>query len=109
MDAWTSSVDSRRLSASGATGAAGSTPRPAFSIITPPAHADDTVASSKYHSPCRIKVIGVGGGGGNAINRMCSSPALMPGVEMWAVNTDAQALAKNLAPNKLNIGKVLSR
>jgi cell division GTPase FtsZ len=33
----------------------------------------------------------------------------MPGVEMWAVNTDAQALAKNLAPNKLNIGKVLSR
>ncbi len=60
-------------------------------------------------SPCRIKVIGVGGGGGNAINRMVTCDASIEGVEMWAVNTDPQALAKNSAPNKLNIGSKLSR
>jgi cell division GTPase FtsZ len=36
----------------------------------------------------RIKVIGVGGGGGNAVNRMITSG--LGGVEFWAVNTDAQ-------------------
>ena len=60
-------------------------------------------------SPCRIKVIGVGGGGGNAVNRMLESATGISGVELWAVNTDAQALARNLAPNKLNIGSVTSR
>lgn len=60
-------------------------------------------------SPCRIKVIGVGGGGGNAINRMVQSETEIEGVEMWAVNTDAQALSKSLASKKLNIGAVLSR
>ena len=48
-------------------------------------------------SPCRIKVIGVGGGGGNVVNRMIetsptgsSSNGLDLGVEMWVINTDAQ-------------------
>ena len=60
-------------------------------------------------SPCRIKVIGVGGGGGNAVNRMMDGTAGPMGVDMWIVNTDAQALAKSPIRNKLNIGAVLSR
>eukprot|EP01038_Epipyxis_sp_PR26KG_P007120 gene7120-9717_t len=60
-------------------------------------------------SPCRIKVIGVGGGGGNAVNRMMESSTGILGVELWAVNTDAQALSRSLAPKKLNIGKTTSR
>ena len=42
-----------------------------------------------------IKVIGVGGGGGNAVNRMVSDG--LQGVEFIAMNTDQQALAKNLS------------
>lgn len=59
-------------------------------------------------SPCRIKVIGVGGGGGNAVNRMIDSAGIL-GVEMWTLNTDAQALARSIAPKKLNIGTTTSR
>eukprot|EP00898_Chlorokybus_atmophyticus_P004842 jgi/Chlat1/5359/Chrsp35S05289 len=55
----------------------------------------------------RIKVIGVGGGGGNAVNRMIG--AGVQGVEFWAVNTDAQALLKSTAPNLLQIGQELTR
>ena len=43
-----------------------------------------------------IKVIGVGGGGGNAVNRMVSDG--LQGVEFIAMNTDQQALAKNTLP-----------
>lgn len=57
--------------------------------------------------PCVIKVLGVGGGGGNAVNRMIQSR--IEGVSFWAINTDAQALAKSLAPNVLNIGRALTR
>ena len=70
-----------------------------------------SIPSSNPHEGCRIKVIGVGGGGGNAINRMLSGiQAPIQGVEMWAVNTDAQALDTNLAHRKLNIGnKTIAR
>lgn len=87
----------------------------------------------------RIKVVGVGGGGGNAVNRMISSGLqvrmkmnasrdgeirtrkvippnwahrvilAMQGVEFWAVNTDAQALESHQALNKLQIGTTLTR
>ena len=57
--------------------------------------------------PCVIKVLGVGGGGGNAVNRMIQTR--IEGVSFWAINTDAQALAKSLAPNVLNIGRALTR
>ena len=57
--------------------------------------------------PCLIQVIGVGGGGGNAVNRMISTG--IEGVSFWAINTDAQALNKSLAINKLNIGRKLTR
>lgn len=58
-------------------------------------------------SVARIKVIGVGGGGGNAINRMIASDIL--GVEFWSVNTDAQALSQSEAPKRLQIGQKLTR
>lgn len=57
--------------------------------------------------PCVIKVLGVGGGGGNAVNRMIETR--IEGVSFWAINTDAQALSKSLAPNVLNIGRALTR
>src|SRR5215468_944914 len=50
----------------------------------------------------RIKVIGVGGGGCNAVARMVAEG--LEGVEFYAVNTDAQALAACPAPNKLQLG-----
>ncbi len=50
----------------------------------------------------RIKVIGVGGGGGNAVNRMIA--AHMEGVEFIAANTDVQALKLSQAPVKLQLG-----
>jgi cell division protein FtsZ len=58
-------------------------------------------------TPCIIKVIGVGGGGGNAVNRMVQTG--IQGVEFWSLNTDAQALSRNLAPGKLAIGQDVTR
>ena len=55
----------------------------------------------------RIKVIGVGGGGGNAINTMVA--ARLDGVEFIAANTDVQALQANRAPLKLQLGQAASR
>lgn len=55
----------------------------------------------------QIKVIGVGGGGSNAVNRMIE--AGVQGVEFIAVNTDAQALNRSKAPIKLQIGEKLTR
>ena len=55
----------------------------------------------------RIKVIGVGGGGGNAINTMMAGR--LEGVEFIAANTDVQALAANKASIKLQLGKTASK
>jgi len=55
----------------------------------------------------RMKVIGVGGGGGNAVNRMVDEH--LSGVEFISVNTDAQALLNNKADIKVQIGKKLTR
>ena len=54
-----------------------------------------------------IKVVGVGGGGCNAVNRMIESG--LKGVEFVAVNTDAQALLMSDADIKLDIGRELTR
>ena len=54
-----------------------------------------------------IKVIGVGGGGSNAVNRMIR--AEMMGVEFITVNTDAQALLQSDAPHKIRIGDKMTR
>lgn len=58
-------------------------------------------------SVARIKVIGVGGGGGNAVNRMIASE--VAGVEFWSINTDAQALSQTSALKCLQIGQKLTR
>jgi cell division protein FtsZ len=59
-----------------------------------------------YTPSAVIKVIGVGGAGGNAVNRMIE--AGVQGVEFIAMNTDMQVLAKNLAPSKLQLGAKLT-
>ena len=53
------------------------------------------------------KVVGVGGGGGNAVNRMIEEG--LQGVEFISVNTDSQALATSKSDIKLQIGKKLTR
>jgi len=55
----------------------------------------------------RIKVIGVGGGGGNAVNRMIQ--AGIKGIEFMVANTDVQAMRTSLAPVKLQIGGKLTK
>src|SRR5207245_1535526 len=55
----------------------------------------------------RIKVVGIGGGGGNAVNTMIA--AGLPGVDFIAANTDAQALKANLSPIKMQLGEKLTR
>ena len=55
----------------------------------------------------QIKVVGVGGGGQNAVNRMIAEG--IQGVEFIAVNTDAQALINSEAPQRLRIGEKLTR
>jgi cell division protein FtsZ len=64
----------------------------------------------QYHDEvphgARIKVIGVGGGGGNAVNRMIS--ARLEGVEFIVANTDRQALQLSQAPVKLQLGTKLT-
>lgn len=55
----------------------------------------------------RIKVIGVGGGGGNAVNRMVT--AGVTGVEFIVANTDQQALAQSSAPVKIQLGRLLTK
>ncbi len=59
------------------------------------------------HRYAVIKVVGVGGGGNNAVDRMISSG--LKGVEFISVNTDVQALARSNAPTKIQIGQALTR
>jgi len=54
-----------------------------------------------------IRVVGVGGGGGNAVNNMLSKG--IHGVEFVAINTDAQALGANAAPSKIQVGRELTK
>jgi cell division protein FtsZ len=63
---------------------------------------EETVAQN-----ARMKVVGVGGGGGNALNRMVDEG--VQAVEFISVNTDAQALLKNKSDIKVQIGKKLTR
>ncbi|CAN0847010.1 Cell division protein FtsZ homolog 2-2, chloroplastic [Linum grandiflorum] len=69
----------------------------------------DYQSTSSDHGGAKIKVIGVGGGGSNAVNRMIESS--MKGVEFWIVNTDIQAIRISpLDPeNRLQIGKELTK
>ncbi len=78
----------------------------------PEAAADSRTAlrlalDDEVKNEARIKVIGVGGGGGNAVNRMVR--AGLDGVEFIVANTDAQALQANAAPVKIQIGGRLTK
>lgn len=57
-------------------------------------------------SQANIKVVGVGGGGGNAVNRMIASG--LNGVDFWAINTDSQVLHMSSAKNRIQIGDKLT-
>ncbi|HKS95441.1 MAG TPA: cell division protein FtsZ, partial [Terriglobia bacterium] len=63
--------------------------------------------SEELHQGAKIKVIGVGGGGGNAINRMIA--ARLEGVEFLVANTDLQALRVSQAPIKIQLGAKLTK
>ena len=69
--------------------------------------AEKTDKSNKLDIKANIKVIGVGGAGSNAVNRMIA--AGLNGVEFWSCNTDAQALDLASAKNRLQIGGKLTR
>ncbi len=64
---------------------------------------DKTAGSNKAN----IKVVGVGGAGSNAVNRMIA--AGLNGIEFWACNTDAQAIELAASKNRLQIGSKLTR
>ncbi len=62
---------------------------------------------SIFEQKAELKVVGVGGAGGNAVNRMINSG--MEGVDFCVINTDAQDLEKSLASKKIQIGKSLTK
>lgn len=69
----------------------------------------EEASSPSSYNEAKIKVIGVGGGGSNAVNRMIESA--MKGVEFWIVNTDVQAMRMSpvFPENRLQIGQELTR
>src|SRR5512136_537914 len=68
---------------------------------------DQIVQPQTPESFARIKVIGVGGGGCNAVNRMIDEG--VQGIEFIAVNTDAQALLLSKAPTRVRVGDKVTR
>jgi cell division protein FtsZ len=76
-----------------------------FSVVLERVEKNDK--GNKLELKANIKVIGCGGAGSNAVNRMIS--AGLNGVEFWACNTDAQALDLSAAKNRLQIGSKLTR
>ena len=60
-----------------------------------------------YESGIKIKVVGVGGGGNNAVNHMISSN--VRGVDFIVINTDKQALIQSKSPDKIPIGEKLTK
>lgn len=79
----------------------------ATSMFAIPATAPLSAPVTAIAPHAKIKVIGVGGAGGNAVNRMVSEG--VKGVEFIALNTDAQVLAPNKAHKKLRLGEVATR
>lgn len=65
------------------------------------------VDTTSFNYGAKIRVVGVGGGGGNAINSMITRG--LAGVDFIAANTDAQALTMNLAPVKIQVGKEFTK
>ena len=65
------------------------------------------IKSNDEKTPARILVIGVGGAGNNAVNRMIDEN--VEGVELIAINTDKQLLSQNRATTKIQIGEKLTK
>ena len=65
------------------------------------------IKSNDERTPARILVIGVGGAGNNAVNRMIDEN--VEGVELIAINTDKQALSLSRATTKIQIGEKLTK
>lgn len=65
------------------------------------------IDNNDFEKETNIKVVGVGGGGGNAVNRMVSEG--VQSAEFIAINTDNQALKRSLASQKIHIGVKLTR
>ena len=101
------STESSLTSISSSYGKAGSTTP--FPIQNNNFASREDVRSNKIvpSNVANIKVMGVGGGGCNAVNRMIESQ--ISGIEFWAINTDAQALDKAAAEQKLQIGHKITR
>src|SRR5574344_1314260 len=68
---------------------------------------DDVVVDEATVGNAKLKVIGVGGGGGNAVANMITDG--LRGVQFICANTDVQALNNSSAPNKVQIGEQLTR
>ena len=67
---------------------------------------DNIQVASSSCGPAKIKVIGVGGGGGNAVNRMINHG--LTGVEFWLMNTDLQILNTSVCKNRIQLGAKLT-
>ncbi len=75
--------------------------------MSPAKISDHFSFESDTMEPVVIRVIGVGGGGGNAVNNMIRKG--IKGIEFIAINTDVQALNANLSPTKIQIGRALTK
>jgi cell division protein FtsZ len=82
------------------------TPIPLITTALPESHPTPVIARSILHRPV-LKVLGLGGGGSNAVNRMIELG--IEGVEFIAANTDIQALNRCLAPKKVRLGPKFTR
>ena len=67
---------------------------------------DNSYSMPQSVGPAKIKVIGVGGGGGNAVNRMIKNG--LTGVEFWLMNTDLQILNTSTCKNRIQLGAQLT-
>ncbi|MBN1576727.1 MAG: cell division protein FtsZ [Chitinispirillaceae bacterium] len=67
----------------------------------------EILMDDKFDTVAKMKVVGVGGAGGNAVNRMIASG--LTGVEFIAINTDAMALDNNRAKNRIQIGEKITK
>ncbi|KAI7756707.1 hypothetical protein M8C21_021674 [Ambrosia artemisiifolia] len=84
------------------------TPLPSSSSLRPRRQRRHAVCCSfSSLETAKIKVVGVGGGGNNAVNRMIGSG--LQGVDFYAINTDSQALVQSVAQNPIQIGELLTR
>jgi len=80
---------------------------PGIQSVVPPELLRITLEETKMRTGASIKVIGVGGGGSNAVNRMVD--AGVSGVEFIVANTDQQALAQSTAGVKIQLGRLLTK